>query len=790
MNISRRWLEGFLRRSLEAKDVASRLVMLGAGVDAIEPLNGGLEQVVVGLVEGVKPHPNADRLRLCVVNDGGADRRHVVCGAPNVEEGKKYPFARVGTTLPGGLKLEKRKIRGEASEGMLCSAKELGLGQDHEGILELSTDAAPGTPLLDVLPVDDDRLVVDVTPNRPDLLGHKGVARELGYSFGVPFRFPIIPDAPADLLRAPRRETMRRTTVDGVGTGTEDLEGCPRFLGAVIRGVKIAPSPRWLADRLTAVGVRPINNVVDATNYVMFELNQPMHAYDIVRLTGPEVIARRGKSGESVKTLDGVTRNITAEMTVIADAAGPVGIAGVMGAAHVEVAENTNDIFLECAYFDPRRVRRTRRSLNLSTEASYRFERGIDRWGGPDALRRCIEIILGTAGGKVTDGMVDVWPEPTTPTRIFLRAERVTRLLGLEFSAQAIEKYLVAIGCTVLWKPEDQQLAVDVPGWRPDLTREVDLIEEIARLHGYDSFPIELRAFRVGQLADDPMDAALAHVREGLAAWGLYETQSLAMGAREDEKSVALINPLSSEEGFLRRTLMPGLRRAVEANWSRQVREVRLFETGTVFETTGPGKRPIEEQRIAAVVSGARRPTHWSEPGPTPDYDCWDLKALFEAVTALAVPGGQVQVDMDGWVAVSPDGRVVGRAGPVPGEVPAWAAPVFGLELGVDPAPRSAPTSTPLPVVQSAERDLALFLPLGVTSAQVLEVIRRAAGPLLEAASVFDEYRPPAGGDRSVAFRLVFRAPDRTLRDRDIETAVNRAVAALEHELDAKLRTS
>ncbi|TFG47861.1 MAG: phenylalanine--tRNA ligase subunit beta, partial [Gemmatimonadales bacterium] len=321
MKVSRLWLEALLRRRLDTDDLVKRLVMLGAGVDGVEPLHPELREVVVGLVESVAPHPNADRLRLCVVNDGSAETHHVVCGAPNVAAGKRYPFARVGVTLPGGLKLERRKIRGELSEGMLCSARELGLGQEHDGILELDTDVPPGTPLIEVMPVDDDRLLLDITPNRPDLLCHRGVARELAFSYSVPLRLPEIPGAPAEGLGTLRRVEATRAKVANVTVGTDDPEGCRRFTAVVISGVRVGPSPEWLATRLQAAGVRSINNVVDATNYVMLELNHPMHAYDLARVQGPEIVARRAHTDETITTLDGVTRSLNPRMTIIADAA-------------------------------------------------------------------------------------------------------------------------------------------------------------------------------------------------------------------------------------------------------------------------------------------------------------------------------------------------------------------------------------------------------------------------------------------------------------------------------------
>lgn len=790
MNVSRLWLEGFLRRKLDSNDLAARLAMLGVPVDAIEPLHPGLDAVVVGLVESARPHPNADRLRLCLVNDGTSERRHVVCGAPNVTEGKKYPFARVGVTLPGGLTLERRKIRGETSEGMLCSARELGLGQEHDGILELATEAAPGTPLLTVLPVDDDRLVLDVTPNRPDLLGHKGVARELSQVYGVPFRLPEIPGAPEAGLGSLRRVEAPRGTVAGVTVGTDDPHGCPRFTATIIRGVKVGPSPAWLSERLQAAGVRSINNVVDATNYVMLELNHPMHAYDLARIEGAMIVARRAAAGEKVTTLDGTQRALTEDMTVIADGRRVVGVGGVMGAENTEVTDATTDLLVECACFEPARVRRSRRTLGLSTDASYRFERGVDLWGLPEAQRRCAELILATAGGRIEDA-IDVWPTPVNPPRVFVRMSRITQVLGAELGVAAIEKYLVAIGCTVLNKPEDARLAVDVPGWRPDLTSEIDLIEEIARLHGYDNFPVDLRPYRVGRLGDLPKEQAIAHVREGLVGLGLLEATMLSLGPTEGEGSVKLLNPLSAEDAWLRQTLLPGLSRAAETNWSRQVRDIRLFEVGTGFHGSAAGGRPEETSRVAAVISGGRGAGHWTEGGKVSDVDLWDLKSLFEAVVALANPSATVQVDAGGWIAKNREGGIVGQARTLALDPPAWAAPVLGLEVIISEAPRSPVRYSPLPTTPSSWRDINLLLKPATSAADAMRVMR-GSGKLLEAVEVVSEFRSEQLGEsrRAVQFRLVFRAADRTIRDEDVDAALSRILKALERELDARLRTS
>ncbi len=793
MNISIRWLEAFLRRPLDPADVAQRLTMLGAPVDAVEPLHTDLSELVIGLVEEVRPHPNADRLRVCRVDDGSAERRSVVCGAPNVTAGKKYPFARIGTTVPHGkggapMTIERAKLRGEVSEGMLCSARELGLGQEHDGILELDTDAAPGTPLLEAVPLADHRLIVDVTPNRPDLLAHKGVARELAASYQTPFRLPTVPGTERLDIPPARREGASGRA-GSIAIRIVDTAACPRFHAAFVRGTRVGSSPAWLRQRLEAVGVRSINNVVDATNYVMLELNQPMHAYDAGTLGGNELVVRRARAGERLVTLDDEERTLDAEMVAIADGNGVIGLAGVMGGASTEVSLETRDVLLEAAFWDPPRIRRTRRTLGMSTEASYRFERTIDRWGGGDAMRRCIELILATGGGELAEPPLDLWPEPSHPPRIFLRPARVTQVLGVEVPWNAIEQYLVAIGATVVSKPDDGRIAVDVPGWRPDLVREVDLIEEIARLHGYDTFPSELRPFRMGSLAEAREEAAVAAVRRGMVEQGLYEVSRLPLGPADGDESVKLLNPLSADDAWLRRRLLPGLVRLVEANWANHVEDVRLFEVGTAFAASPPGRRPVEERRVAAVLTGRRDTAHWTGTGED-RFDLWDLKGRFEAALALAFPGGVVQVERNAWVARAADGRIVGEAGPLAADAPPWAAPLYGFELLLDTSPRRPPQFTPLPATPASVRVLALLLPDGVTVAQAERILVAAGGALLERVDIESDYRgsglPP--GVRSVAFRLTFRAPDRTLRDAEVDQTETRLLAALEDELDVRRR--
>ncbi|HEX8430358.1 MAG TPA: phenylalanine--tRNA ligase subunit beta, partial [Longimicrobium sp.] len=420
MNVSYRWLKS-LAPGIEgsAREISERLALLGAPVDEVLDLGAGLGDVVIARVEEVRQHPNADRLRVARVNAGGAELQ-VVCGAPNVEAGGLYPFAPVGATLPGGMTIGKAKLRGETSEGMLCSARELGLGRDHSGLMTLNGDFQPGTSFVDALGLDDFRLLIDVTPNRAELLSHIGVARELAPGGVAGVELPAIPGGASAAL--PMRSGTDAGEIDGVSVSIDDAEGCPRYACATVRGVRVGPSPEWLATRLRAVGLRPINNVVDATNYVLFELGQPMHAFDLHKLRESRLRVRRAYEGETLTTLDGVERSLVPGDLLITDGAGAVAVAGVMGGSNSEVDDATVDLFLECALFDPRSVRRTRTRLGLSTDASYRFERGVDAELQPIALARLVELIVATAGGAAGEAL-DLVPAPRERRVVQLRPE-------------------------------------------------------------------------------------------------------------------------------------------------------------------------------------------------------------------------------------------------------------------------------------------------------------------------------------------------------------------------------
>jgi phenylalanyl-tRNA synthetase beta chain len=821
MDISYRWLKA-LAPSLDdgPERVAERLAMYGAPVDEMVPLDAGLGDIVVGRVLETRAHPDADRLSVCRV-DAGAEPVEVVCGAPNVQEGALYPFAHVGATLPAGLAIRAAKIRGVTSQGMLCSERELALGRDHAGIMELRGDFRPGQPLIDALGLDDVRLVVDVTPNRPDLLCHLGVARELAPDGVAGLVLPPIPDDDGTAAQAADL-TYRRTgdagTVDGVGVRIEDPSGCPRYIAAVVRDVRVGPSPEWLAGRLRAAGLRPINNVVDATNYVLLELGQPLHAFDLDRLNGPEIRVRRAQAGERIVTLDGEKHTLSASMVVIADAQQPVAVAGVMGGADSEVDESTTDVLLECALFDPKSIRATRNALGMSTDASYRFERGVDVEGMERAARRALELILALAGGTLAPEAADVYPNEQEAPVVSLRPSRAARVLGATIEDAAIVGYLEPLGFETVEQGADR-IDCRIPGYRRyDVAREVDLIEEVARRHGYDMFPDTLHAFRPSVVPDDALLAFQDRLRSAFVAAGFMEARHVPF-VPEAEGDVALLHPLSQEESRLRRELMPRLVRAVETNFAHGVRDVRLFELGTVFAPAAPGAQPVEATRVGAVFTGARHAPHWS--GEVAPFDVWDAKGMMNrladvlgldhcvpaqarepspaagssaAPPLLLTPPASVLQD-DGRFLLRSAGATVGMAGRVRDDAldaPAWAESLWALEVTLTDAMLrvDVPRYQPLPAFPPIERDLALLVPDALAAERVDAAAREAAGDLLEDVRVFDVYRGEGvpEGQRSIAIRLRFRSPERTLTDDDADAAVSRVLNRLQEELGVRRR--
>ena len=804
MKVSYRWVRDVAPGiGLTPAEAMERLASRGAPVEEVVDLAEGLRDVVIGRVLEARPHPNADRLTLCRVA-GSEGEVPVVCGAPAVVEGAYYPFAPVGAVLPGGFRIGKRRIRGEVSRGMLCSERELELGEDHAGIMLLEGEYEPGAPFARAVGLDDVRLDVEVTANRGDLLSHVGIARELHPEGQGGIALPAFPGGTPAVNASFARGTAESGSA-GVRILIEDPDLCSRYLGAVIRGVKVGTSPRWLADRLTAAGARPVNNVVDATNYVMLEMGQPLHAFDVAGLTDATIVVGRARPGESLVTLDGEERAVTPDMLMIRDAEAPVAVAGVMGGRDSEVSAGSADILIECALFEPRQVRATRRSLGMSTDASYRFERGVDPATMEAALLRAASLVVAVAGGAVEGEVIDVCPAPWKAPVVSLRPSRVRHLLGVEFTPEEITALLAPLGYEVTDRGGDG-LEVIVPGHRGyDTLREVDLIEEVARTHGFDAFPEVMSPVRPGTVPDHPLFQLEDSLRALLAADGISEAQTPALGpARHGD--VPLRNPMSRDEGHLRRDRLGGLLTHVERNMARGVRDVRLFEIGTAFApAAAPGEAPVESSRVAVALTGRRTPPHWSAPGDP--FDVWDMAGVLELVAAQAYPGGRVVPAGDGeteapyvggrgYVLRSASGEVVGRGGEIdPGamDLPRWAGAVVGGEvvLPATPGPKPELTARDLPDQPAVQRDVAFLVPADRAVGDVVAVARKGAGKLLEAVEVFDLYEgddlPPS--TRSIALRLRFRARGRTLTDKEVDRACRRVLRKIKEETGVEARS-
>jgi phenylalanyl-tRNA synthetase beta chain len=804
VNASYEWLRALVPFKLSPTELRDLLTSRCATVDDLISLRDDLRDVVIGRVVEVGKHPNSDHLWLTKVDAGTGTLVDVVCGAANVSANTLYPFAPVGAVLPGGVKIEKRKIRGETSEGMLCSAHELGLGQDHEGIMALSLVAEPGTRFLDAMPIGDTRLVIDVLPNRPDLLSHEGLAREIAAATGGTVTRPEIAEEKPFVIRT---HTVKATSgkVGDVTVKLEDTDGSMRYAGAVITGLKVGPSPDWLVQRLQSVGSRSINNVVDVTNYMLLGFGQPMHAFDLEKIARSTVVVRKTRGEELIKTLDGVDRTLPQGAVVIGDAERAQAIAGIIGGSGSEVSESTTEIFLEVAAFNPARIRATRRKLGISTDASYRFERGVDVDAIPGLVDYAVRLILSVAGGIPQGSPIDLYPLPKRPQPISLRLARVSRLLGEPVDSAEVEKNLRLVGFRIAPEAKDV-LKISPPSWRHDVRSDVDLSEEIARLRGYDTFSSELRPFRASAVPDSPLVPVTKRVQDALVGAGLNEVRPMPFVADGKGATVRVTNPLAEDEAFLRGDLLTTLISRAEYNLARMQGNVRLFEIGTAFfagedaaALPGPRKAalPHEEMHVAALVMGQRAPTHFTR-AVQPSYDEWDIKFLAERTATAAFPEAAIELipgSGDVLWDIAVDGAKVGVARRLKLDAPVWAKPAFGLEINLEASEQTAvrnKTYRAIPATPRVQVDLALLAPIAVTAAQMDAVIRREAGELLESLTLFDEFvgQGIEEGSRSLAWALTFRHPERTLKDKEVQERTEKIVKALEGELGVRQRTA
>jgi len=786
------WLEEFTPLPGDPVTVGDTLSDLGLAVESMEVRGAGIADVVVARVVALRPHPDADRIQLVDVDAGNGEPLQVCCGAFNMAEGDLVPLAPVGATLPGGFEIGRRKLRGEWSNGMLCSASELDLPGDAEGIMVLGADARPGQPLAEALAVTPDVVYeLEVNPNRPDALSVVGVARDLAARHAAPLTLtdPTVPTA-----GIPVGERVAVEIVD------PDL--CGRFAAIVLDDVTVGPSPAWMADRLTAVGMRPVNNVVDISNYVMWELGAPNHAYDLERLAGDGAAvlrARWARDGEEVTTLDGERRVLAVGDGVIADAADrPVGIAGVMGGASTEIGASTRTVVVEFAWWDPMTIARSSRRLGLRSEASARFERGCDPEIIPLAARRFAELAV-AVGATAAPGLVDVAGGAPVPAVVHVRTARVNRLLGTDLDTGAIAAALEPMGfvCT---PAAGESLEVAVPSWRPDTRTETDVVEEVARMIGYANLPVRrpARATTGGLDTRQQLRRSLRQILVGLAASEAMPTPLLSADdlsrAGLPVDAVRITNPLAAEESLLRTSLRPGLLTAVAHNAAHRNPEVRLFEVGRVFHPpTGGAVLPDEPEHLAVVLSGAEAP----EAVAALDVIA-DRLALRVALVPTPAPGmhptrtAEVRL-ADGVGGAEVPVGLVGEIDPAVVESFGLSGPVAWLELDVDAVVAAGlPERTYRPVSRfpSSDVDLAFVVPDDVPAADVRRVITEAAGDLLVGLDLFDVYRgegvPP--GSRSLAHRLRLQAADRTLTDAEVGEVRQRVVDAVAGALPATLR--
>ncbi|HEY6227353.1 MAG TPA: phenylalanine--tRNA ligase subunit beta, partial [Verrucomicrobiae bacterium] len=765
MKISLNWLKQYVDFNWSPEELAERLTMLGLEVEGVQKKTGDFEGVVVAQILSSVQHPNADKLSVCKVADGKGERQ-IVCGAKNYKVGDKVPLALPGCTLPTPpgappFTIKVGKLRGVESQGMMCSPKELGLAEDSQGLMILPADAQVGQPLAAHLGRAAGDVIYDleITPNRPDLNSFIGIAREISAVTGNPLKIPS-----TDFKTA--TEPAVRSLVD---VRLDDAELCPRYVARIVRGVKIGPSPDWLKAAVESIGLRSINNVVDVTNYVLMECGQPLHAFDYKLLQPksgnvPTIVVRRAAAGEKFTTLDGQERTLTDKMLLIADENRGVALAGVMGGQNSEINDATTDVLIESAYFKPQNIRATSKALDLRTDASYRFERGADIGICDWASRRTAQLIQQVAGGVVLAEALDAYPKPVTPTQITLRHEKVAKLLGIEISAGEQVEFLRRLGLETTATPGE--LTVTIPTFRVDLKREVDLIEEIARLYGVDKIPSTPPRGAIGQHPFDAVYDQLAEVRQILAGQGLTEAfgQTLISDVSAklvDPNPVALENPLSNDMNVLRPSLLPGLLDSLRHNLHHKNYDAALFEVGRVFTTVG------ESRRVAIAITGARSPLFWSGGERDAKFDAFDLKGIVEVLferlglrglfwTRVAQPQGLYIESATITLGKQTIGSL-GQLQPLLARKYDLRDAVFLAEFDLDlilARRAGAKSFKAIPQFPGIRRDIAMLVPENITHEAVATTVKQLKPQNLESLELFDVFRGKnvPEGQKSVAY--------------------------------------
>ncbi len=778
------WLKEFVPTcNVSVEELAARLTLAGLEVEGIEPAYPWLQSSVAAKIVQVKPHPEVQGLTICLLDIGKNELVEVVCGAPNVKAGMIAPYVPPGTTLPDGHEVADVKVHGFPSRGMLCSEFELAVGDSHEGILELDGDIKPGTSLEEVLGLEDHVLEIGITPNRADCLSILGVAREASAILDAPLE-PKSYDMPPSIGGEAK----------SVPIIIEKPDLCRRYAGAVMQGVEITPSPHWMRRRLVACSVRPINNIVDITNYILLEMGQPLHAFDLSKLHGPEIRVRCAKPGEKLETLDGKERELSPDMLVIADADRPVAVAGVMGGANSEVDGNTKEILLESAWFAPFQVRRTAKALKLSTEASYRFERGIDPEGVLPALTSAAHLVHQLTGARLAAPVVDEYPRPYEPRRVAIRPARANKVLGLDLGAEAIASLISKVGVN-LENQNQAKIEGVVPSYRMDLVEEIDLIEEVARLHGFHKIPTKLPRAEIGARPPKKIWMLKARVRQILNGNSYVEAISYSFIAPNDiavlklpkgdprNCYVKIMNPLTEEQSVMRTHILPSLLMAVARNQARRNLDVALFEMGKVFIAAEQEELPKEEERLGVILSGSRFPVSWAWPKRRADF--FDLKgAVEELMDAVGVEKARFELGTPddpyykpgSSVRIVVDSKVIGTMGEVRPEVLKYfeiTGPVYGADISLDELKLLCTTEKAfkqLPKYPAAERDAAVIVDADIPAIQLLDFVNEQRVKFLESVVIFDLYqgKPIPKGKKSIGIRFRYRALDHTLTEEEI----------------------
>jgi len=791
MKFSEQWLRGWVSPQVSRDELVARLSMAGLEVDSVTPAAGVFSGVVVGEVLSTEQHPDADKLRVCQVSNG-AETFQVVCGAPNVRPGLKIPFAMIGAELPGDFKIKKAKLRGVESNGMLCSQAELQVGEGNDGLMELPADAPVGQDVRVYLELDDASIEVDLTPNRGDCLSVAGLAREVGALYDAVVTRPQVAVVPAV------HDEVRPVEVLAPAA-------CPRYLGRVIRNVDLSrPTPLWMVERLRRSDVRSIDAAVDITNYVMLELGQPLHAFDLAEINGG-IRVRMAEEGEKLVLLDGQEVSLRADTLVIADHQRALAIAGVMGGEHSGVSATTRDIFLESAFFDQIAVAGKARSYGLHTDASHRYERGVDWQLAREAMERATGLLLEITGGDAGP-VIETVSDQHLPSiePIILRAERIEQMLGMKMDAAEIERLLTALGLTVA-PHASEQWRVEVPSHRFDITLEVDLIEELARLHGYNRLPVRYPQARLAPQPRAEAQSDLPALRRLLVARGYQEAITYSFIDQKwfelfspGVEPLLLANPISADMSAMRSSLWPGLVKSLQHNLNRQQDRVRLFESGLRFVGQLEGLK--QEPMLAGVICGSRLPEGWAQGRDVVDF--FDVKADVEAVLGFAgaqgdfrfVPGSHPALHPGQTARIERDGREVGYIGALHPELSKTLGldrPVFVFELVLaEVATGRLPKFHELSRFPEVRRDLALLADRDVSATAVLDVIRENAGEWLTDLRLFDVYQGK-GIDplrKSLAVGLTWQHPSRTLTDDEVNASTQQILTSLEARLNATLR--